>query len=255
MDEKLLALSRFFLERPRCALAFSGGADSAFLLHAAARFSADFRAYYVKSAFQPAWELEDAKRFAASAGIKPVVLYVDILAHAEVAANDAQRCYHCKRAIMLRIWKQARADGYAPLIDGTNASDEAADRPGMRALSELSVLSPLRICGLDKADIRRLSREMGLESADKPAYACLATRVPAGTPIRAAELRRIEAAENALFKRGFADFRVRLMAGGALLQLRAEDQTRFLQQETELRALLQTWFLAVELDPMPRKGG
>ena len=142
----------------------------------------------------------------------------------------------------------ARADGYGEMMDGTNASDDAADRPGMRALAELAVLSPLRLCGIGKAQVRALSRQAGLFTWDKPAYACLATRIPAGEAITAGLLRRVEGAEGALFALGFSDLRVRVFAGAARLQLPAEQLVCAAERRGEIRAALAPWFDAVLLD-------
>ena len=184
-----MTLQEFFAAHPEAALAFSGGADSAYLLWAAVQYGRRVRAYYVQSPFQPAFELADARRLAKGLGADMRVLAVDVLALPEAAGNPPDRCYHCKHALFSAISAAAEADGFSLLIDGTNASDSAGDRPGMRALRELSVRSPLRECGLEKAEIRRLSREAGLFTWDKPAYACLATRIPAGEVITAEKLR------------------------------------------------------------------
>lgn len=214
-------LKAFFAEHPRAAIAFSGGVDSAYLLYAASRYAEEARAYYVKSAFQPQFELEDALRLAEQLKAPLTVLPLDILSDAAVADNPTDRCYHCKKRIFAAILERARADGFAVLLDGTNASDDAGDRPGMRALSELSVLSPLRLCGLTKSDVRRLSREAGLFTWDKPSYACLATRIPAGRRIEARLLARTEAAEDYLASLGFRDFRVRTLGEAAKIQVTA----------------------------------
>jgi len=241
-------LQDFFREHPKAALAFSGGVDSAYLLYAARRCGADVRAYYVKSAFQPQFELDDALRLAQSIGAEVRVLSVDVLAAPEVAANPAERCYYCKRRIFSTILAAAAADGYTVLLDGTNASDEVSDRPGMRALRELSVYSPLRLCGLTKATIRELSREAGLFTWDKPAYACLATRVPTGEPITAEKLSATERAEDALFRLGFTDFRVRRFAGAARLQLPEAQLTEALAKRKEILEALRPDYSAVVLD-------
>ena len=178
-------LQEFFAENPRVAIAFSGGADSSYLLYAALHYGARARAYYVNSAFQPAFELEDARRLAGELNADMKVLPVDVLASETVTANPPDRCYHCKQVIFRTILAAAEADGFPVLLDGTNASDDAGDRPGMRALRELAVRSPLRECGLTKRDVRMLSRDAGLFTWDKPAYACLATRIPTGQPITA----------------------------------------------------------------------
>ena len=233
-----MTLEEFFTQNPRPALAFSGGVDSAYLLYAAHRAGAEVRAYYVSSAFQPQFELEDAKRLAGSLSVPLTVLSVDILSNRTVTANPSERCYHCKRAIFSAILAAAKADGYAPVLDGTNASDQVSDRPGMRALRELGVRSPLRECGLTKPEVRRLSREAGLFTWDKPAYACLATRIPTGTAITRANLERTERAERFLAGLGFTDFRVRLLGDAAKLQLPASQLSALLaQRETILREL------------------
>ena len=242
------ALAAFFAAHPRLALAFSGGADSAYLLYAATACGCDVKAYCARSAFQPEFELRDALRLAARVGAQVRVVPVDVLALEDVKKNPKDRCYHCKRALFTALIEAARGDGYARIMDGTNASDDAGDRPGMRALAELSVLSPLRLCGVDKAAVRGYSRQAGLFTADKPAYACLATRVPTGTPIDADMLRRVEAAEGALFDMGFTDFRVRVYHGAARLQLPAAQLARAVDRRHEIRAALAGAFDAVLLD-------
>ena len=171
-----MTLEEFFAEHPKVAIAFSGGVDSSYLLYAAGKYAKEVKAYYVKAAFQ----------------------HLDVLSDEKVTANPANRCYYCKKRIFTAITSHARADGFTVLLDGTNASDDAGDRPGMKALQELAVLSPLRICGLTKAEIRKLSKEAGLFTWDKPAYACLATRIPTGQHIDARVLERTEVAEGYL---------------------------------------------------------
>lgn len=243
-----MTLTEFFHQNQKAAIAFSGGVDSAYLLYAALQSGADVRAYYVKSAFQPQFELDDARRLAETLSADMRVLDVDILADETVAANPPDRCYHCKRRIFSAIASAAAADGYTLLLDGTNASDDAGDRPGMRALRELSVRSPLRECGLTKPEIRRLSREAGLFTWDKPAYACLATRVPAGEQLTAEKLKNTERAEDFLFSLGFTDFRVRLFNGAARLQLPAEQLPRLLERRAEILSELKKTYSAVVLD-------
>ena len=247
-----MTLAEIFQSIPKAAVAFSGGTDSAFLLWAAKEYGCDVRAYYVKTAFQPQFELEDARRLAAELNVPMTVVDADILSVPEAAANGPQRCYHCKRALFTGLWEAARRDGYGVLLDGTNASDDAGDRPGMRALRELEVRSPLRECGLTKADVRRLSKEAGLFTWDKPAYACLATRIPTGTPITREDLKRVERAECALETLGFRDFRVRLFHGAARLQVTGEQLPLALEKQAELRAALRSDFSDVLLDLAPR---
>lgn len=242
------ALAAFFYDHPAVALAFSGGTDSAYLLYAARACGCRVRAYYLHSAFQPAFELRDAKRLAAELATDLVVLEQDILKSPEVSANPAERCYHCKRVLFSSLTAAAAADGFSVLIDGTNASDDPGDRPGMRALRELSVLSPLALCGIGKPEVRSLSREAGLFTWDKPAYACLATRVPAGTPLTAALLRKVEESENALFALGFTDFRVRVLDDAARIQLPAAQMASALERREAILEQLSPHWRAVLLD-------
>ena len=241
-------LNEFFQAHPKAALAFSGGVDSAYLLCAAVRQGADVRPYFVKSAFQPDFELEDARRLTGQLGVELTVLHVDILAEPCVAANPPERCYYCKRAIFSAILQAARQDGFVLLLDGTNASDPESSRPGMRALRELEVRSPLRECGLTKDEIRRLSREAGLFTWDKPAYACLATRVPPGTAIRRRDLERTEQAEDYLARLGFRDFRVRLLDGCARIQVPAAQLSLALERRGEIFSELRQFYSGVLLD-------
>ena len=243
-----MTLKQFFQENPRCALGFSGGVDSAYLLYAGVKARADIRPYFIKTAFQPAFELADAKKLAEGLGVEVTVLELDALADPRVAANPADRCYYCKQNLFRTLKDRAIADGYPVLLDGTNASDEAGDRPGMRALAELSVRSPLRECGLTKAELRARSRAAGLFTWDKPAYACLATRVPAGEPITAELLERIEGAEDALFRLGYTDFRVRVFHSAARLQLPRGQMERAVREAEAIQAALKPYFTPILLD-------
>ena len=243
-----MTLERFFQENPKTAIAFSGGVDSAYLLYAAKVYGAKVKAYYVKTAFQPAFELTDAQRLAEELGAELEVLPLEILRYEAVTSNPKNRCYHCKKQLFSAIAAAARRDGYETLLDGTNASDDAADRPGMTALRELSVRSPLRECGLTKQEIRRLSKEAGLFTHDKPAYACLATRIPTGEPITAEKLTRIEMAETYLSSLGLRDFRVRTQNGVAKLQVRASDLDLVLAHRKELVSELKKSYSSVVLD-------
>lgn len=243
-----MTLQAFFQANPRAALAFSGGVDSAYLLWAGKHYGCDLTAYYVRTAFQPEFEFRDARRLAEAVGVPMVVVEADILSVPLAAANGPDRCYHCKKALFTKLWETARRDGHTLLLDGTNASDDAGDRPGMKALRELAVESPLRLCGLTKADVRAASKEAGLFTWDKPAYACLATRIPTGRTITGEDLERVEQAEDALFALGFTDFRVRLLAGAARIQLPEDQWDKAAGQRKEILAALNPWFSAVTLD-------
>lgn len=243
-----MELTRFFTEHPKAAIAFSGGVDSAYLLYAAIRAGADVTAYCACTEFQPRFELEDAMALASSLGARLVFLRLSALEDETIASNPENRCYFCKRRIFSAIWKRAESDGYDLLLDGTNASDDLSQRPGSRALAELSVRSPLLEAGLTKAEIRRLSREAGLPTWDKPAYACLATRIPAGEPITREALARTERAESYLSSLGFRDFRVRTRGNGALLQVRQEDLPLVLSRREEIVNTLKSDYVSVTLD-------
>lgn len=247
-----MELSEFFAQTPKAALGFSGGVDSAYLLYAGKTRGVDVGAFYIKTAFQPAFELRDAQRLCQELGVELHVVEEDVLSREMVRTNPPDRCYWCKRSLFSALKRAAEALGYPLVIDGTNASDSAEDRPGMRALEELSVRSPLRECGLTKDRVRELSKEAGLFTWAKPSYACLATRIPTGREITAKELNKIEQAEDFLFGQGFSDFRVRIFGGGARIQLREEQLDRAFQKRREILARLEELFPTVLLDLQPR---
>ncbi|MBQ7466002.1 MAG: ATP-dependent sacrificial sulfur transferase LarE [Oscillospiraceae bacterium] len=246
--EKQRHLLDWLREQGRVAVAFSGGVDSAYLLWAAAESGAAVTAYYVSTAFQPAFEGEDARRLCAQLGVTLRTVEVDVLSRPEVTENSPRRCYFCKKRLFTAMQSAAATDGCTVLCDGTNASDDAADRPGMVALRELQVASPLREAGLTKGEIRALSRQAGLFTWDKPAYACLATRIPTGTAITAADLQRTERAENDLASLGFREFRVRLFSGAARIHLRENQFPLFMQHRQAIVTTLRQWYDAVLLD-------
>lgn len=248
------ALQSFFQTHNRLALAFSGGTDSSYLMYAAKACGVALHAYCVKSQFQPAFEHRDAMRLAQSLDVPITVVELDVLKNAQVTANTADRCYHCKQSVFSGILATAKADGYTELIDGTNASDDAGDRPGMRALAELRVLSPLRLCGVTKAQVRAYSKQAGLFTWDKPAYACLATRIPTDTPIDAEKLAKVERAENALSGLGFTDIRVRLHGNAAKIQLPLGQFSALCERREAILEALRPDFAEILLDLQPRQG-
>lgn len=189
-------LEMYLLREPRLAVAFSGGCDSSLLLAAAKLAGCEVRAYLVKTAFQPDFELDDARRVAEVLGVPLTVMEADVLAQAEICENPPDRCYRCKRFIFQKVREAAAADGFTVIVDGTNASDDPARRPGFKALAEAGVVSPLRRAGMTKANVRavlaHLERSFGLEAgalmAAKPSFPCLAVYVPEGEPITEASL-------------------------------------------------------------------
>ena len=243
-----MTLTEFWHENPKAAIAFSGGVDSAYLLYSAIQAGARVKAYYAKTAFQPAFELEDARRLTELLGAEMEILPLDILSVPHVAENPKNRCYYCKNALFSAITAAAKRDGFSLLLDGTNASDEASDRPGMQALRELSVRSPLRECGLKKAEIRRLSKEAGLFTHDNPAYACLATRIPTGDAITPEKLSRTEEAEGYLHDLGLQDFRVRTLGDTARIQVTESDLETVLKNRGAIVSHLKTLYSGVTLD-------
>lgn len=150
------------------------------------------------------------------------------------------------------IRREAGADGYDTIIDGTNASDDDGERPGMKALAEENILSPLRLCGMTKEEIRRRSENAGLFTWNKPAYACLATRIPTGEKITVQKLTAVEQSESYLFSLGFTDFRVRLRDGGALLQFTEKQHGKAENELEAIKAELSRLFDTVKLDPKAR---
>ena len=248
----MMELSEFFESCGRIAIAFSGGVDSAYLLAEAVRCGADVRAYYVKSQFQPEFERQDARRLAKALGAELREIELDVLSDETVVSNPADRCYHCKRRIMGAIIRAAEADGCEVLCDGTNHSDDVSDRPGFRALGELGIRSPLRECGITKDEVRKRAKELGLDVWDKPAYACLATRISAGERITADKLRTTEEAEGILHAMGFRDFRVRMRGGDALVQIEASQHDDAVKRSDEIRKALESLYGDVRIDPEPR---
>lgn len=247
-----MTIQQFFDNNPRVAVAFSGGVDSTVLLVLAKKCGVTVKAYYVSSAFQPAFEVEDAKAIADSLNVPLSVIEADILSDSTVAANPADRCYYCKKALFSAIHSRAAQDGYTVILEGTNATDIIADRPGYRALQELGILSPLRECGYTKAHIRALAREHNLPVADKPSYACLATRIPTGTTITPALLHKTEQAENVLREAGFRNFRIRYEGGAARLELGRREMAMLLADREQFVPLLQPYYTKVTLDLQER---
>ncbi|MGN1089434.1 MAG: ATP-dependent sacrificial sulfur transferase LarE [Huintestinicola sp.] len=243
-----MELKEFFSKYPKAAVCFSGGCDSAYLTYAALKQGAEIHAYYVKTQFQPTFELCDAKRLSEELGFPLTVINADILSEKAVTDNPCDRCYRCKKIIFSIIKKAAVSDGFDILLDGTNASDDISDRPGTKAAEELNVMSPLRICGLTKPMIRELSKKAGLFTWDKPAYACLATRISHGEEITADKLEAAEKSETFLFTLGFRDFRVRISGKNAKIQIHKEQLPLFEDKEELIKEELSKYFDYIELD-------
>lgn len=216
-------LETFFKDNPEVAIAFSGGVDSAYLLAVAKKVAKRVQPYYVRSEFQPEFELDDAKRLCKELNVEMKILTLSALSDENVKKNPSNRCYYCKKRIMGLIKEEAGKDGFSIVLDGTNASDDALDRPGMKVLTEEHICSPLKEAGLTKSQIRENSKALGLFTWDKSAYACLATRVPTGVEITIEILKATEKAEAYLASLGLKDLRVRYLSGFAKIELRKED--------------------------------
>lgn len=228
-ENKLFALLQG-LAKP--AVALSGGVDSALLLAACSRASVQAAAITAFTPLQPQFERQDARRAAQEAGCELYVLQPEPLALPEFCANDSRRCYYCKQLIFGAIKAKAQELGCGALLDGANADDAGDYRPGMQAAAELCFISPLLACGFTKQEVRELARRYGLAAADKPAYACLASRIAYGETITPAKLAMVEQAEDALRKLGLKDLRVRCHGNLARIEI---NRQQIAQAADELR--------------------
>ncbi len=249
---ELKSLSKFFAANNKVALAFSGGADSTFLLHKALSFKADVLPIFVHSAFNTDEELDDALRFCESEGVELVVVEADVLANPDIVANNPDRCYHCKKMVFSAVTEAARERGYEVIIDGTNDSDSPDDRPGMRVLDEMGILSPLRLSGLSKSTIMRISRSDRLPTWNKPSNSCLATRVRFETPITEDILLRVDGAEKALGSMGFTGFRVRNDGVTAKVIFMKSQRDLAVARQDEIVSALSKFFENVVIDEETR---
>ncbi|MCU0640139.1 MAG: ATP-dependent sacrificial sulfur transferase LarE [Candidatus Krumholzibacteria bacterium] len=216
-------------------VAFSGGVDSTFLAGVAAEVLGDgLVAVTVTAPFISKREVEEAKAFAESRGIRHEIVDVDMDAIDHFTVNPPDRCYHCKKAIFAAIAGAAGKFGIDIVMDASNLEDALDYRPGMKALEELGILSPLREAGLTKEEIRELSRQRGYPNWDKPSSACLASRIPYGERITAEKLGRVEEAEAFLADEGFAVCRVRSHGDLARIEIAPEMIPRLTERQARV---------------------
>jgi len=214
-------------------VAFSGGVDSTFLLKVAIDVlgSDKVLALTATSPTYPDFEFQEACRLAELYGAQQLVVESDELEIPGFAQNDRRRCYHCKAELFSICRDKARELGYAEILDGSNLDDLQDYRPGREAACELAVRSPLLEAGLGKEDIRALSRQMGLPTADKQAFACLSSRFPYGTEITADRLRQVDQCETYLRQQGFNNYRVRYHGEIARIEVAPAELERFFDRE------------------------
>lgn len=231
LKSKIDALHRILDSLGTVAVAFSGGVDSAFLLKTAHdRLGQGAVAVTVDSPLIAPDEIEAARAFTASEGIPHEIIYVDIFKNGAVIANPPDRCYHCKLDVFRAIAAFATSKGISHIAEGSNADDRKDYRPGFRAITELSVLSPLMEAGFTKDDIREASRAQGLAAWDKPANPCLATRIPCGTAITMDMLDAVYRAEEYLHGLGLRDVRVRHHGSIARIEVPSDQQDIILKE-------------------------
>lgn len=230
LENKYDQLTEYLKKLESCAVAYSGGVDSTFLLSAANDALGDNAVgITVFSPYIPKWEIEESKVFVKKMGARHSVIKADI--PEEIKQNPPDRCYLCKQKVFALIWKEAKRLGMQYLLDGSNYDDTKDYRPGMKALKELRVKSPLLELGFTKQEIRDLSELKGLETWDKPPYACLLTRIPFGWEVNQDELVRIERSEVFLMSLGFRAVRVRSHDDIARIELGQDERKKIMDEK------------------------
>ncbi len=230
LEQKQAFLNDFLKKQGRLAVAYSGGVDSVFLVKAAtlALSPENVLALTVDAANFTADEFTLAGNLAREWGVRQIILPWDPLSVPEFVENGHERCYFCKKALFGLLLDRARAMGFSLLADGANLDDETDYRPGQRAARELGVLSPLKEAGFNKDEIHTLLRHYNVPGWDRPANACLASRVPFGQIIDAATLARIAASETFFRYRGLMSVRVRSHGELARVELSLADRDKFI---------------------------
>lgn len=250
--DKWERLREYFEACDSVAVAYSGGVDSALLLQAAHDVLGE-RAVAITAVtcFFPKREEEEALCFCEQRGIEQIKVVLNPLSVEGIADNPENRCYLCKREIFTQIKREAQKRGLSHVVEGSNVDDGKDYRPGMRAIAELAVDSPLRECGLYKRDIRSLSNYLGLPTWKKPSYACLASRFPYREQISEEKLQMVEQAEQLLYDMGFTQFRVRIHGQMARIEILPEQFGKLMEETTRQTvsgALRQYGFQYVAMD-------
>ena len=252
MQESLERLKMILRDLNSVLIAFSGGVDSSFLVHIAHEVLGErAQAITFLSPLLAGRERDRAIAFCQERGIRHILLKIDPLVVSQIQANPPDRCYHCKKYIYSQGLATAKMIGVPHLIDGTQLSDASEHRPGRLALKELAIQSPLATAAFTKDRVRQLSRERGLSSWNLPPMACLASRIPHGTPIQPQDLARVEAAEEFLFRQGFHLVRVRDHQSKARIELAPEELAGLTDAELRQRVvdhLKSLGYTAVTLD-------
>jgi uncharacterized protein len=237
-QEKKERLVERLLRHDSLFVAFSGGVDSSLLLAVAHQLLGErVTAVTVTSPVHAAREIDAARTFARERGIRHILLPVDLMSVPGFTANTPERCYLCKKALFAAVARLAADMGGGSLVHGANRDDLNDYRPGFRAADEAGVTAPLVEAGLTKADVRSLARQMGLSTWDKPAMACLASRIPYGTALTLPALATIEQAESVLRKIGIDACRVRLHGDVARIEVAPEAFSTVLQEENRVRII------------------
>ncbi len=230
LQEKYEKLKTIIAETGKSAVAYSGGVDSTLLVKVAYDvLKEDSIAITLVSPMNAQSEMKDAEDLAKEIGIMHYMINDDEIED-EVLANPVNRCYHCKKVEFGRILEKANEVGITIVFDGSNMDDLTDYRPGLQALTELKVISPLRLAGLTKNDIRELSHQLGLRTWNKPALACLGSRIPYGERITIEKLTKIDKSEDYLRSLGFVQFRVRSHEKMARIEVSPVERTKLFDE-------------------------